>query len=49
MISKMVIISTEPLPLTHVVDLANLNKIMKSIFNDAMLLEVSRVSHELMQ
>ena len=48
-ISKMVIISTEPLPLDHVADSANVDKIMKSIFNDAMLFEVSCVSHDLMQ
>ena len=48
-ISKMIILSAEPLPLEHVADSANLDKIMKSIFNDAMFLEVSCVSHHLMQ
>ena len=48
-ISKMVIISTKLLLLDHVADSANLDRVMKSIFNDAMLLEVSCVSHDLMQ
>ena len=48
-ISKMIIISTELLPLDRVADSANLDRVMKSIFNDAMLLEVSCVSHDLMQ
>ena len=46
----MVIVSTEILPLDRVVDLANLdNRGINSIFEDAMLLEVSSVSHDLMQ
>ena len=48
-ISKMVILSTELLPLDHVADLANLDGVIKSIFNDGILLEVSCVSHDLMQ
>ena len=40
-INKIVIVSTKPLPLDHVADSAYLDKIMKFIFNDAMLLEVS--------
>ena len=45
----MVILSTELLPLDHVADSANLDRVMKSIFNDAKLLEVCCMSHDLMQ
>ena len=45
----MVIISTELLPRDHVADSVNLDIIVKSIFNDAMLLEVFGVSYDLMQ
>ena len=48
-ISKMVIISTELLRLDHVAVSANSDRVMKSIFNDAMLLEASCVPHDLMQ
>ena len=43
-IKKMVIKSTELLPLDDVADSVNLDRVMKSISNDAMLLEVSCVS-----
>ena len=46
-ISKMVILSTELLLLDHVANLANLDRVIKSIFNDAMLLEESCVSRDL--
>ena len=45
----MVILSTELLQLNHVVNLANLDRVIQSIFNDAILWEVSCVSHDLMQ
>ena len=41
--------STELLPLDLVANSAHLDGVMKSIFNDATLLEVSCVSHDLMQ
>ena len=47
--NKMIIKSTELLPLDRVADLANLDRVMKSTFNDTMLLEVFCVSHDLMQ
>ena len=45
----MVIMSTELLPLDDVADAVNLDRVMKSIFNDAVLFEVSCVSHDLTQ
>ena len=45
----MVILSAELLPLDHVADSANLDREMKSIFNNAMFLEVCCMSHDLMQ
>ena len=46
-ISKMVILSTELLLLDHVANLANLDRVIKSIFNDAMLLEECCVLRDL--
>ena len=44
----MVIISTGLLPLDDVADSADLDRVMKSISNNAILLEVSSVSHDFM-
>ena len=46
---NMIIKTTELLPLDHNADSADLDKIMNSIFNDAILLEGSCASHDLMQ